>query len=346
MTLKSRPLLLSAVLASPLLFAFDLRGDAPSFDPEAGTRVDKELSLTGAMYIDDLMFIVDGEEMPAEMLGDVLDSAFEFEMTEGVTDEFVKSGGGRPLVLLRTYNEFSMDMSFGGESQEMDEEMDLLDSTIKFTWNAEEETYDITYEEGSGDDEDLDGLDVDMDFTFLLPTDDVKEGSSWEVTGVEAGRLFIPGGTTGGSGDFPEEASELGEVAEELLGPQLEDALEDFVVDCTYKGDEDGAMLIAIEFEGELNLDFSELMMAALEMEGIGDLEFDADITLTMDIEMEGEGVLTWDNEAGHAQAFEMAIDIVITVDGEADIEVGGESHSAEATLEFSGELEYEMSVD
>ena len=40
MTLKSRSLLLSALIASPLLLAFDLRGDALSFHPESGVSVE------------------------------------------------------------------------------------------------------------------------------------------------------------------------------------------------------------------------------------------------------------------------------------------------------------------
>ena len=347
MTLKSRSLLLAALIASPLLLAFDLRGDALSFHPESGVSVEKELSISGAGYIDDLLFTADGEEIPAEMLGDVLDMALEFELTHSVTDVFVKSRDGRPLVLLRTYNDVSVEVSVAGESQDT-EERDIVDSTVKFTWNDEDETYDITVEDGDVDEEDVEDLHVDMDFTFLLPADEVREGESWEVTGEEAMRLFMPGGSpSGGGDDLPDEALELGEMAEELLKPQIEEAMEEFVVDCTYKGmDEDGAALIEFEFKGEISLDFSELVMAAIDMQDLGGLDLDADVELSMNIELEGQGILTWDEEAGHARAFEMAVEIIIILDGVADIEAGGEAHSVEATIELSAELEYEMSVD
>lgn len=349
MTLKKRPLLLTALLASPLLFAFDLRMDELSFHPEDGSSVDREVSVSGAMYIDDLVMNVDGEEMPSEMLGEVLDMAFEVEMTTEVTDEYVKSRGGKSLVLLRTFNELSMALSVGGEEQDSELSMDIIDSTVKFSWNEEEEEYDVTIEEGSGDDEDLASLDVDMDFTFLLPSDEVKEGSTWEITGGDTLRMFLPGGTAGGSSDgVPEEAlGEIGDLAKEVLMPQVEDALEDFVVECTYKGeDDDGGAQIEIAFEGELSLDFSELIMAAIEMQDMGGLEFDADITLTIDLELEGKGMLTWDAEAGRASAFELATDVMVLVDGAADVEAAGEAHTAEITLELSGELEHEMSVN
>ena len=118
-------------------------------------------------------------------------------------------------------------------------------------------------------------------------------------------------------------------------------------MDCTYKGtDDEGGAQITFEFEGELSLDFSELVMAVLEEQDMGGVELDADITMTIDVEMEGKGTLTWDTEAGRASGFEMAADVMILLDAAADIEAAGEAHSAEGTVELSGELEYEMSVD
>ena len=345
MIIRTRHLVLSALLASPLLLALDLRRDAITFNPEAGSSVDKELSLTGAMYIDDLLINVDGEEMPAEMLGELLDTALEIEILEEVTDEYVKSADGRPLVLLRTFNDGSISMTAGGESQEP-EVSEIIGSTVKFTWNEEEEKYDITYDDGDGDEEELDGLDADMDFTYLRPEDEVKEGATWEVVGMEAFRMFLPGGTLTAPAEGLDEDLGLGELAEEILEPQIEDALEEFTVDCTYKGTgDDGGAQIEFEYEGEVSLDFSELVMAALEEQELG-VEVDADITMSLDFEVEGKGTLTWDTEARRASAFEMAADVIILLDAAADIDAQGQSMSAEATLELSGELEYEMSVE
>lgn len=346
MTLKNSTLLFAALVASPLLLALDLRVDAIAFGPDAGTSVERELSMSGAMYIDDLQFNMDGEEIPAEMLGDVLDTALEVEFTESVTDQFVKSGGGRPLVLLRTFNEITVMFSAAGETQEP-EDAELVDSTVKFTWNDEDEEYEVSYEGEDGDGEELAGLDVDMDFTYLLPGDDVKVGASWEVTGEEGFKLLLPGGVSGGAEDVPEEATEFLELVQEIIDAQLEEALEEFTVDCTYEGkDDDGNALVAFEFEGEISLDLSELVMAAIDMQDLGGMEFDADISLTVDLELEGTGVLTWDTEAGHARGFEMAVEVIILLDAVADIEVAGESHSGEGAIELSGEFEYEMSVE
>jgi len=346
MTNKTRTIITTALLAAPLLLALDLRGDSLAFHPEAGSSVDKEMVIAGAMYIDDVMLNVDGEEMPAEMLGDMTDMAFELEVSEEVTDEYVKSADGKALVLMRTFNDIAVSMTAGGETQEP-EVSDMVGSKIKFSWNEDEEKYDVTYEDGDGDEEDLEGLDPDMDFTFLLPDGEVKEGATWEVTGMQAMRMFLPGGTISAPADGFDDEMGFGDMFEEVVMPQLEDAVEDFTVDCTYNGmDEDGAARIGFEFEGEMSIDFSEMVMAALEEQDMGGMEVDADITMTLDIEMEGKGTLSWDTEAGRAAGFEMAADVMLLLDAAADIEAAGEAHTAEGTVELSGELEYEMSIE
>jgi hypothetical protein len=346
MTIKTRKFIFSGLLAAPLLLALDLRGDSLTFHPEAGSSVDKVLEVSGAMYIDDMFLSMDGEEMPPEMLGEITDMAFEVEVTEEVMDEYVKSADGKALVLLRTFNDVAVSMTAGGESQEP-EASEMIGSTVKFTWNEEEEEYDIAYKDGSGDDEDLESLDVDMDFTYLLPEGEVKEGATWEVVGMEAVRMFLPGGMVSAPSEGLDEDLGIGEMADEILMPQIEDALEEFTVDCTYKGtDDDGGAQIAFEFEGEISLDFSELVMAALEEQDMGGMEIDAEITMTLDVEMEGKGLLTWDNEAGHASGFEMAADVMVLLDADADVEMAGEAHSAKGSVELSGEVEYEMSID
>ena len=48
MNLSRKPLSLLALALTPALLAFGLRGDALSFNPEAGTQVEKSCSMTGA----------------------------------------------------------------------------------------------------------------------------------------------------------------------------------------------------------------------------------------------------------------------------------------------------------
>ena len=344
MNFSKKKLSLLALALTPALFAFGLRGDALSFHPEAGSEVEKTCSMTGSLYIDDIMITADGEQLPAEMFGEALDQAMEVELVMGVTDQYVKSADGKPMVLLRTFNEISTALSAGGEEGDS-EEPEMVGSTVKFTWNEEDEEYELSYEDGDGDSDDLDGLDVDMDFLCLLPDDEVDVGDTWEVAGEHVATLFFPGGFPTGGGEG--EGEEMFDMAGDSMGAQMEEALEDFVVECTYKGDdEDGGVVIGLEYEGELSMDLSDLAMQALEMQDMGEMEMDADITISMDFELEGEGMLTWDMKAGHAKAFEMSAELIMLLDASADIEAMGESHTAEATVEVSGEMAWEMGVE
>ena len=77
MNFSKKKLSLLALALTPALFAFGLRGDALSFHPEAGSEVEKTCSMTGSLYIDDIMITADGEQLPAEMFGEALDQALE-----------------------------------------------------------------------------------------------------------------------------------------------------------------------------------------------------------------------------------------------------------------------------
>jgi hypothetical protein len=345
MNFSRKTLSLAALALTPALFAFALRGDSLSFKPEAGSEVEKSCSMTGSLFIDDVMITADGEQLPAEMFGEMLDQAMELEVLMGVTDQYVKSGDGKPMVLLRTFNELSGNMSVGGEEGDT-EEPEMVGSTVKFAWNSDDEQYDLSYEDGDGDEDELEGLNVDMDFLCLLPDDEVDVGDSWEVPGESVATLFFPGGfPMGGAGG--DEGGEMMDMAGDAMGSQMEEALEDFVVECTYKGDdEDGGAVIAFEYKGELSLDLSDLAMEALEMQDMGEVEMDADITLSMDFELEGEGLMTWDMKAGHVKGFEMNAEVIMLMDASADIEAMGESHTGEASVEVSGEMAWEMSVE
>jgi hypothetical protein len=344
MNFSKKKLSLLGLVLTPALFAFGLRGDSISFKPEGGSEVEKSCSMSGSLYIDDIMITADGEQLPAEMFGEALDQAMEIELLMGVTDQYVKTADGKPMVLLRTFNEISTTMSAGGEEQDGDEP-ELVGSTVKFTWNDDDEEYELSFEDGDGDVDGLEGLDVDMDFLCLLPDDEVDVGDTWEVSGEHVATLFFPGGFPGGGGE--EDGAEMMDLAGDSLGGQMEEALEDFVVECTYKGDdEDGGAVISLEYEGELSMDLSDLAMQALEMQDMGEMEMDMDITISMDFELEGEGQMTWDMKAGRAKAFEMSAELIMLLDASADIEAMGESHSGEATVEVSGEMAWEMSVE
>lgn len=345
--MKTKTTLLLPVIVLPLL-AFSSREDKVAFAPSAGATAAKEMNLTATLYLDDMRMVVDGNEMPAEMMGEAMDEGLLIDMTIGVTDEYAKTEDGRPVQLLRTYDVLSMEAGPESESESVDEFGEMEDMTISFSWDEDTEEYvKSVVGDDEGDADLLENLEVDMDFLALLPTEEVSEGDTWEAKGDAIGTVFLPGGMPASSDVDEEGMDEIQSLFESTLEEQLGDSFEDFAIQCTYKGssEDEGVNVGAIEFrfEGDMEMDMSDMIQEVISMQA-GDADFDASMTALIMGEFEGEGTLLWNLDAGHMHAFEMEGDLVLTLDVEGDIDAMGESHSLEMSLEASGELAYDMS--
>jgi len=335
------------LLALPLL-AFVGRADKVTFQPEEGSSVSKELEFSATFYLDDMRMVVDGNEMPAEMMGGAMEEGLLIDMTVGVTDEYVKSGNNKVLELLRSYDELSMEAGPESQAENVDEFGKLEDTTVSFKWDEESGEYVKSFHESEGDVDLLENLEADMDFTALLPDGEVSEGDTWEVKGKKLGGVFLPGGMPGGADMDEPEAEEFEELFKEEMESQLQTAFEDFAIKCTYVGtrDEDDVAVGVIEFkfEGDMEIDLADLIQQVIELQA-GEMDFSADIAATVAAEFEGEGLLLWNMKAGHMHSFEMSGDLMITGDIEGDIDAMGEAHSVELSIEASGELAYGMTT-
>jgi hypothetical protein len=345
--MKTKTPLLLPLLALPLL-AFSGREDKVSFQPAAGARVSKELSLTATFYLDDLRMIVDGNELPQEMMGQAMEEGLLVDMTVGVTDEYAKTGEGRPLQLMRTYDVLSMEAGPESEAEGVEDFAEMEDMTVSFTWDEESGEYLKAFVgDEEGDLSLLENLEVDMDFLALLPVGEVSEGDTWEAKGEAIGAVFVPGGMPGG-GDMDEaDMEEFQSLIESTIEEQLTDAFDDFAIQCTYKGtrDEDGVAVGVIEFrfEGDMEMDLSDMIQEVISMQA-AEADISATVSALVTGEFEGEGLLLWNMKAGHMHGFEMEGDVMISIDVDGDVDAMGESHSMEMALEASGELAYDMS--
>ncbi|MCA8979365.1 MAG: hypothetical protein H6831_13285 [Planctomycetes bacterium] len=336
--IRQRTKYAASALALPLLVAFGARGEKLAFAPADGSTLDRELSMEVSLYVEDLSMIVDGQDMGGMMMGE-LDEALTMSAVIKVTDEFVKTAGGKHVELLRTYNELSAEGGTESDREAADGFDALEDSTIQFKWDEEEGVYKKSYHESEGDEDLLENLEVDMDFTALLPDGEVSEGDTWEMDGSEALSLFAPGGFPQGGGEQDDEVMEL--VSQELES-QFDEAFEDFTIECTYKGlREDGDASfgeIAFEFEGEGAIDLSELLMSMIDLQAEGaEVEIDADITAGLDLSFKGTGTLLWDPATGHLHSYEMSCEMTLLADVDASIDVMGQSQQFEASAELSG---------
>ncbi len=345
------------LLAGPALLALSTPSDGPSFGPEAGSEVTKTFSSEMEFDLDDFSVVVNGQDIGA-MLGDIQVNLFA-QNAITVTDVYGKFADGRLQRLERTYEDLggSFNMSFvgdmGSESQDQTSSSLLEGSTVVFEWNADDEAYDVSFEDGDGDDELLEGLEQDMDLRFLLPPGPVSEGDTWEVEVEALQALIAPGGNLS---LLPEDTDmEQMSQFEELFGDRIEQDFADMFdgsCTCTYKGSHEvdgvkvGEIGIVIQVGG--SADFSDLIMDFMSQLGdefgeMPDLSFDtADLTF----DYEGEGTLLWNLAAGRAQAMDISGDVDFAMDLAVSVEAEGQSFSSEVTVEISGSHDQDFTIE
>ena len=348
MTVSKSLLCTLPVLTLPLL-AFSLRGDEVSFHPEAGASVSKEMSLSATFYLDDLSVVMDGQELPPEMMGDAMDQGLLMDAVVSVTDEYVATADGQIKALLRTYDGMSLEAGPESGAEDVEEFGELVGETVSFKWDEESEDYLKSFHESEGEESLLENLEADMDLLPLLPKGEVSEGDTWEVQGDSLASVFLPGGMPASPDVDDEGAEEMSELFQEELEAQFEEAFGEFGVSCTYTGTrEEGEVKVGVidfEFEGKGAMDLSELIQSVIDLQA-GDMGIEADISATLDMEFEGKGTLLWNLEAGHVHHYQMDGELIVMADVEAEIDAQGESHSGELSAEISSEMSWVMTTD
>jgi len=325
--------------------------DTVSFHPADGSSAAKKCAIHSEFSLGDVSAVVDGQDVSENLPPDL---EFAIEVLMEVTDDYVRSGAGRPLELIRSYDELSLEWSAegGGESQSesADEFAELEGRRVRFRWNDDEKEYDVSFHESEGDPELLEGLGVDMDLLALLPEDEVSEGDRWSVEARELGSVFFFGSDPGKlRPDVQGEGAEVFQQIEAELLPQLEKLGEDFKTECEYKGrrEVDGRSLgvIRLALKGDGSMDLASLIAAAIEKQPMPE-EVDVSISAaTLGLRVEGEGELLWDLEAGHLHAFEMTADIEIDLEFDIDATAPDGDHSAEVSAELLGEATWKVDL-
>ena len=355
MNISTRPLGLAFLAAA--LVAFTQPLDQPAFAPAEGASVTKTFVVGGDFSLDEFSAIVDGQDLGA-MLGS-MEMNIEVENTITVTDTYVSSNGGRPEKLKRSFDSLeglttvSMQTDFGGEDQDMSSESDLEGLTVVFTWDDEEEAYDVALEGEDDDEELLEGLVEDMDLRVFLPPGEVAVDDTWEVDLKLLDDVAFPGGDLK---ILPEDAEEEGpesEIFDEIFGEDFDEYLEDLLEGscvCTYKGisEEEGLAEIHVAIEIGSAADLTEMLTQIIE--GLAD-EFGEEVPVTIELadlnlDFEGEGVLMWDLEQGRMASFELNADMIVAADLGFTGEMDGNSQSAELSVEMSGTYEYTVETE
>lgn len=320
-----------SVSAAALLLAPSTQLGDFSFHAEEGARVVRTFDFTLEMELESMTMTVGGDDVPTDHTDGV-------EMTMGerthlvLTDEYGPAEDGRPMTLTRTFDELageSTNWSMGpqGESENnADKTSELEGSTVIFTWDAQDEAYEVEFEDG-GDEDLLAGLEEDLDLRGLLPEGDVEEGDSWETDLEPFRRVFEPGGDLGLRADDNPRTEIDDQILENLEGS----------VRITYVGtrDEDGVEVAVLQLE----ISAASTAEATLDTEG-GETEQ----VVTMEFELEGE--LTWALEAGRLHGLEIAGELTSEIANTSNFGGGAEPMQLVQTMSFEGEVAYTLSVE
>lgn len=253
-------------------------------------------------------------------------STSEMLWTLVVSDELQAVEDGRVTRLARTYEAAEIEMessfSFGDDSRDDSRSVscDLDGATVLFEWDEDEQAYAASSDEA--DDEVVDRLVFDFDFTALLPTDSVAEGDEWEIDLEDFRAAIDPWRGLPWDTEGPDAGDD-----DEPAGGLPEGVTEEGHVTATFTGlrDEDGVSLAVVTLEGEVEIEtdrdvFSESERGSRSMHITG-LE-----TRTLG------GRAIWNLEGGYLQSLEL------------EFESTGES-TTEGTIR-RGDREFEIESD
>jgi hypothetical protein len=328
----------------PLLLALSLPADDLSFHPAANSEVSKTLKVDMEMNVKELSFTIDGNPMPGDPLGQVTENALLVNMLVGVTDKFVESKDGKPVVLHRTFDKLKLDTEFGDDSTEVDSFKEPEGKTVEFKWDEKEGAYTKSFHESDGDAAELKDLDVDMDLRALLPDKKVSKGDTWDVPAAKLKSVFLPGGMiTKSSGQEDEAAVEKIRAS---LEEQFLAALKDFKITCTYKGakDDEGTNVgeIAFAYDGKMKLDLGSLIEEAIEanrQEGMPEM----DIKANLGVGLKGDGTLLWNQAAGHMHNFEMHAQADMDIDMAVHMQMGDTTQNMALTGQAASKINWAL---
>ena len=308
---------LAAVLLSP---PAPSRSDELGFAVAEKTRVRKTFETDLKLESDAVTVKIGDQEVPESMV-----KGFEMSMnrteTIVVADEYLRIGGGRPLELVRRFEELERrDRGHqgkpGSEPEDKDEATlsDLAGHSVRFAWKEESGVYAKTWVGDEGDDALLEDLREDMDLRDFLPATPVAVDDTWELEGKTVLESMPPGGDFGFSDkDKDEDDDDF----------DFEDAFEGTAT-ATYKGtrEQDGQRfaVITVALEGKAE--------KTRENDGA-----DQSFTFSLDLDYE----LLWDLDAGRAHSIDLTGDLEAVIVISQEIEANGQQLPLEAKVHLSG---------
>jgi len=322
------------------LASFACGPDEVRYAPEKGLEVTRTCETSGEFELVSESVTVDGEEHPAPgKSSGPLSSEEKFV----VSDELVAVGSGRPEKLARTFDELHQQHTFSGtgpdgEVMEQTQKLtcDLEGKRVVFTWNADDERFDVqAAPDQKLDAELLDGLDEDMDLRAFLPDKPVAKGDSWDVEPAAFHAVLWPVGRL----PFHDADKDAPDAVEHELNAALYASL-DGDAKVTYAGqrEEDGVKVFVLHVKADLSRTGEFVPSSEYTSEHGGTPGTKVKIEFTT----QAEGDLLWSVE--HAHLISLTLEGKAAITEGASYEVHGQSF--EYVRKFSGTTRYSFAVE
>jgi len=270
-------------------------------------------------------------------------------------DQTVETVDSKRTVFDREYEELGLEMSieirppFGeGINEEASGESELEGSTVRFTWDADDEEFSRAFPDGENGDEDLlEGLTAEFPWASYLPEEGVEAEDEWEIAPDVLIRTMELGGDMSLSTDA--EGS-----LESAMGP----------VSGGRDGDYDGEMTatlvavtevdgraqaeISIEVDVSIAQDRTEEARADMEdPDGLPEGAIVPDLqAMVIETTYEGEGTLVWDVEGGYLVSLEFELELESVQTVQLLVEFGDQSMDIEQIMIFEGESYMSIEVE
>jgi hypothetical protein len=303
------------------------------YAPEPGTRITRTFVAVADYELADLELSIEGESV--EAFEELPEYALHFVERIVVTDELVAVEDGRTSDLVRTFDELSQESTFSTAEDEQTQKSGspFEGRTLRFTWDPDEEEYDITADDDAELSDSLaEWLREDMDLRLVLPPEgEVEVGDEWELDPDLYLAFMGPGGLL----DFRDEGEE-DVTDEERAGSRqtIENLAGSGTATLEALREEDGVQVAVIRIE--------------LDIETGSTSEPAEGVTVEVEIERTLTGTILWDVEHGHALSAELEAEasrLVTTArtleseEGPVDVE---EAELMEGTIRYTATFERE----
>lgn len=297
------------------------------FAPAEGSSLVKTFTSESQAEAAQIKITVDGQELPPEVLGEMR-LAFQQKQKLVVTDRWVKTAGGRPLELDRTYDELvqtehNVSKMPGMAEEKVEEKVEtseLEGATVRFSWNSTNEAYEAAFAGEERGEELLEELEEDLDFRGFLPSEAVEVGDTWDLEGRAFRAFLSPGGILHFREEGQEEEDDDGGASKQ------------FTENLEGKG--------KATFENVREKDGRRLARIVIEAQLKSSAE-DAGLDAQMELDVEGQ--ILWDLDAKRIDSLELEGDMRATMTSEQQRESGGQEHSVRTAFEMEGKARLEL---